>query len=148
VLLIFVARVVDVSLGTLRIICITRGYRKLSVLFAFLEITICVYSITSVVRYLDRFANVAAYAAGFAAGNWVGMWIEQKLALEAIRQSGGLAGHASDKNMLHYSRILRDREGLSVLPASTAGLIAMLDRHRQQSFNNDRYVVVITGRKA
>jgi uncharacterized protein YebE (UPF0316 family) len=80
-LLIFVARIMDVSLGTLRIICITRGYRKLSVLFAFLEITIWVYAITSVVRHLDNFANVAAYAAGFATGNWVGMWIEQKLAL-------------------------------------------------------------------
>lgn len=78
---IFAARVVDVSLGTLRIICLTREYRKLSVAFAFFEIVIWVYAITSVVSHLDRFANVAAYAGGFATGNWLGMWIEQRLAL-------------------------------------------------------------------
>jgi len=80
-LLIFVARVVDVSLGTLRIICVMRGYRRLSVLLAFFEIIIWVYAITSVVSHLDRFVNVVAYAGGFAAGNWLGMWIEQRLAL-------------------------------------------------------------------
>ena len=80
-LLIFVARVVDVSLGTLRIICVIRGYRRLSVLLAFFEIIIWVYAITSVVSHLDRFVNVVAYAGGFAAGNWLGMWIEQRLAL-------------------------------------------------------------------
>jgi len=80
-LLIFVARVVDVSLGTLRIICVMRGYRRLSVLLAFFEIIIWVYAITSVVSHLDRFVNVVAYAGGFATGNWLGMWIEQRLAL-------------------------------------------------------------------
>ena len=69
-------------------------------------------------------------------------------ALDAIRSSGGSAGYASDKSMLHYARVIREREGLSVLPASTAGLIALLDRHRQDPFSNDRYVVVVTGKKA
>ncbi|MBN2562923.1 MAG: pyridoxal-phosphate dependent enzyme [Phycisphaerae bacterium] len=73
--------------------------------------------------------------------------IDGDLALDAIRSSGGFAGHASDKNMLHFSRLLREREGFSVLPASTAGLIVLLDRHRQQPFPNDRYVVVLTGKK-
>ena len=40
----------------------------------------------------------------------------------AIRQSRGWAGNATDKNMMLYSRILREKEGLHVLPASTAGL--------------------------
>ncbi len=74
--------------------------------------------------------------------------IDGDLALAAIRSSEGFAGHASDRSMLHYSRMLREREGLSVLPASTAGLIAFLERHRQQPFANDRYVVVVTGKKA
>jgi threonine synthase len=74
--------------------------------------------------------------------------IDGELALTAIRESGGLAAYASDKSMLHYSKILREREGLSVLPASTAGLIAFLDRHRREPFPNDRYVVVITGKRA
>jgi threonine synthase len=74
--------------------------------------------------------------------------IDGDLALAAIRSSEGFAGHASDRSMLHYSRMLREREGLSVLPASTAGLIAFLERHRQQPLANDRYVVVVTGKKA
>ncbi len=43
--------------------------------------------------------------------------------------------------------MLRDKEGLSVLPASTAGLIALLDKHKKDDLPNDRYVVVLTGRK-
>ena len=59
----------------------------------------------------------------------------------------GYAGDATDKSMSLYSRILREREGLSVLPASTAGLIGLLERHRQEPFPGDRYVVVVTGKR-
>ncbi len=68
-------------------------------------------------------------------------------ALEAIRQTEGWASHASDKNMLYYSRLLREREGLNVLPASTAGLHALMERHHTSGLPSDRYVVVMTGRK-
>jgi threonine synthase len=74
--------------------------------------------------------------------------IDGDLALHAIRESGGSANYASDKSMLHFSKTLREREGLSVLPASTAGLIAFLDRHRRDPFSNDRYVILITGKRA
>jgi threonine synthase len=74
--------------------------------------------------------------------------IDGDLALHAIRESGGLASYASDKGMLHFSKTLREREGLNVLPASTAGLIALLERHRRDPFPNDRYVVLVTGKRA
>jgi threonine synthase len=74
--------------------------------------------------------------------------IDGELALAAIRESRGFAAYASDKAMTHYARILREREGLSVLPASTAGLIAYLDRHRREPFASDRYVVLVTGKRA
>jgi threonine synthase len=70
-----------------------------------------------------------------------------ELALQAIRQSGGWAGHASDRAMLQFARLLRGKEGVSPLPASTAGLIALLDQHNRAPLPNDRYVVVLTGRK-
>lgn len=73
--------------------------------------------------------------------------IDGDYALEAIRDSGGWGSYASDKNMMTFSKILREREGLSVLPASTAGLIALLDRHKKEPLTNDRYVVILTGRK-
>jgi threonine synthase len=70
------------------------------------------------------------------------------LALESVRNSGGWAGNASDKSMVSYSRLIREREGLSVLPASTAGLIAMLEVHKREPLLPDRYVVILTGRRS
>lgn len=74
--------------------------------------------------------------------------IDGDYALEAIRQTNGWAGNASDKNMRYFSRLIREREGLDVLPASTAGLIALIEQHRKKPLPNDRYVVVLTGRKS
>ena len=73
--------------------------------------------------------------------------IDGESALDAVRTSGGWAAYASDRMMASYSRMIRDSEGLNVLPASTAGLIALLEGHRREVLANDRYVVVLTGRR-
>jgi len=73
--------------------------------------------------------------------------IDGDLALDAIRGSGGWADDASDRSMLSWSRTLREREGLNVLPASTAGLMVLIERHRREALPGDRYVVVLTGRR-
>ena len=49
--------------------------------------------------------------------------------------------------MLGTARKLADQESLNVLPAATAGLIAILERHAEQPLPGDRYVAIITGRK-
>ncbi|NNE45053.1 MAG: threonine synthase, partial [Rhodothermales bacterium] len=72
---------------------------------------------------------------------------EGNLALTALRQTDGWAGNASDKNMQSYARAIREKEGLNVLPASMAGLIALLDRHHREPLPRDRYVAVLTGRR-
>jgi len=69
-------------------------------------------------------------------------------ALDAIRQTGGWASDASDKAMRTYSRLIREKEGLQVLPASTAGLIALMNKHAKEPLSADRYVAVLTGRKS
>ncbi|MBU0993485.1 MAG: pyridoxal-phosphate dependent enzyme [Proteobacteria bacterium] len=74
--------------------------------------------------------------------------IDGDYALYAIRETKGWAGDASDKKMRLFSRLIREREGLDVLPASTAGLIALVEQHKKDPLPNDRYVVVLTGRKA
>jgi threonine synthase len=74
--------------------------------------------------------------------------IDGEHALEAVRSSSGWAWNASDKTMLSYSKLLREREGLNVLPASTAGLSALLERHRSEPLPGDRYVAILTGRKS
>ena len=67
-------------------------------------------------------------------------------ALDAVRGSEGWAAYASDKSMRQYARSLREREGLSALPASMAGLIALLEGHQRDSLGSDRYVAIVTGR--
>ncbi len=69
-------------------------------------------------------------------------------ALAAIRNSHGWAAYASDRGMLTYTRMLREKEGLNVLPASTAGLLALLEQHRREALPGDRYVAILTGRKS
>ncbi|MCB0746146.1 MAG: pyridoxal-phosphate dependent enzyme [Ignavibacteriales bacterium] len=74
--------------------------------------------------------------------------IDGDLALEAIRNTNGWAADATDKAMLSYSKLIREKEGMFVLPASTAGLIALINKNNnKETINNDRFVVVLTGRK-
>ncbi len=73
--------------------------------------------------------------------------IDGDLALDSIRKSNGWAVNASDKKMLTYSKFIREREGLSVLPASTAALIALIEGHAKEALPNDRYVVLLTGKR-
>lgn len=74
--------------------------------------------------------------------------IDGDLALSAIRLTKGWAANATDKKLMYYSKVLRDKEGLHVLPASTAGIAALLEMNQNQSLPNDRYVAILTGRKA
>ena len=72
--------------------------------------------------------------------------IDGQAALDAIRGSQGFAADISDKRMKELARILRDEQGLSVQPAATAGLAALLALHEQSPLKPDRYVAVLTGR--
>jgi threonine synthase len=73
--------------------------------------------------------------------------IDGDLALEAVRLTEGWASYASDKNMMSYSKLIREKEGLSVLPASTAGLVALAERHKKEPLPIQRFVIMLTGRK-
>jgi uncharacterized protein YebE (UPF0316 family) len=79
--LIFMARVADVSLGTVRTVFVVRGMREFAAGIGFLEVTIWLLAISTVVQRLDAPLNVIAYAGGYATGNYVGVWLETKLAL-------------------------------------------------------------------
>lgn len=68
-------------------------------------------------------------------------------ALYAIRESGGNAYHISDEKMMKTASLLKAKEGLHVLPASTAGLIGLVKMHGQQNLEPDRYVAILTGKK-
>ena len=80
-LLIFCLRICDVTLDTLRIIFMTKGYRNLAPVIGFFEILIWVVAITRIMQNLDNWVCFIAYAAGFATGNYVGMLLDEKLAI-------------------------------------------------------------------
>jgi len=80
-LMIFFARIMDVSIGTVRIILVAKGYKKIAPIAGFFEVLIWIIAITRIVENLDNWICYIAYAGGFATGNFVGMIIEERLAL-------------------------------------------------------------------
>ena len=83
-LLIFFARVFDVTLGTLRIIFTSRGLRKLAPLLGFVETFIWIIAVSSLVKHAQNIAAYVGYASGFAIGTFVGMFLEDKLAMGTV----------------------------------------------------------------
>jgi uncharacterized protein YebE (UPF0316 family) len=81
VLLIFVMRCIDVSLGTLRMILTIQGRRSLSSLIGFVEVSIFITAVASVVAGPLSPLRILAYGGGFAAGTFLGVTIDRKLAL-------------------------------------------------------------------
>ncbi len=79
--LIFLARIADVSLGTMRILFVVRGSRRLAALLGFSEVFIWILVISQIMGDHTGLVHYIAYSAGFAAGNMVGITIESKLAL-------------------------------------------------------------------
>ncbi len=80
-LLIFLARICDVSIGTMRIIFVSKGKKYIAPFLDFFEVLIWITAISKIMQNLDNYINYVAYAAGFATGNYVGMIIEEKLAM-------------------------------------------------------------------
>jgi uncharacterized protein YebE (UPF0316 family) len=79
--LIFLARICDVSIGTMRIIFVSKGKRNIAPFLGFFEVLIWIIAISKIMQNLDNYVNYIAYAAGFATGNFVGMVIEERLAV-------------------------------------------------------------------
>ncbi|NUN13360.1 MAG: DUF2179 domain-containing protein [Myxococcales bacterium] len=78
---IVLARITDVSLGTLRTVAVITGRRYLAFLLGFCEILVWVFAVSKVVQNLDRPAFAVSYAFGFALGNFLGITIENRVAL-------------------------------------------------------------------
>jgi uncharacterized protein YebE (UPF0316 family) len=80
-LLIFFARIGDVSIGTVRIIFVSKGYRYLAPLLGFFEVFIWLMAITRILQNLDRWYYYIAYCGGFATGNFIGIILEERIAI-------------------------------------------------------------------
>lgn len=83
-LLIFFARVCDVSLGTIRIIFISKGIKYLAPVIGFFEILIWLLAIGQIMQNLTNIYYYFIYAGGFATGNLVGIILEEKLSIGTV----------------------------------------------------------------
>jgi uncharacterized protein YebE (UPF0316 family) len=123
---IFMIRVIDVSLGTLRTIMVFRGFRLLATGIAFFEVLLWILAVSQVLQNMGHWYLAVAYAGGFATGNYVGMWIDTKLALgselvraissnPAIRLAEHLRGNGFDVTELPGRSDAADVEVLLVV---------------------------------
>jgi len=80
-LMIFFIRIADVSLGTIRIVFVSRDLRTFSAVLGFLEVLIWLFAITQIMKDINNPVQYVAYAAGFGMGNYLGITIERKLSM-------------------------------------------------------------------
>lgn len=80
-LLIFFARIMDQSIGTMRLIFVSRGMKFLAPFLGFFEVIIWLLAVGQIMQHLDNWLCYIAYGAGFAMGNYIGITIEERLSL-------------------------------------------------------------------
>lgn len=83
-LLIFCARIIDVTIGTARVIFVSRGYRLLAASTGFFEVLIWLIAIGQIMQNLSNPMCYIAYASGFAMGNFIGITLTDKLSLGVV----------------------------------------------------------------
>lgn len=96
-LLIFFARIADVSMSTFRTLMVVQGRRVQAAVIGFFEIIIYVVVLGKVVNGLSDPGNLLAYALGFACGNFVGITIEEKVALGNLFAQVVLKGNENEE---------------------------------------------------
>ncbi|HPJ79351.1 MAG TPA: DUF2179 domain-containing protein [Prolixibacteraceae bacterium] len=84
-LLIFLARICDVTIGTMRIVMVAKGQKFWAPVMGFFEVLIWIITMSKVVQNLDNWLCYVGYAGGFATGNLVGLLLEEKLAMGIVK---------------------------------------------------------------
>jgi len=84
-LLIFCARICDVTFGTFRIVMVSKGQKILAPIFGFFEVLIWIVVIGNIMHNMDNWICIIAYASGYATGNYIGLLIEDKIAMGIVK---------------------------------------------------------------
>lgn len=82
--LIFFARILDVTIGTIRIIFVSRGVKLMAAFLGFFEVLIWLFAVGQIMQNLTNIACYIAFAGGFASGTFVGMLIEERIAMGTV----------------------------------------------------------------
>jgi uncharacterized protein YebE (UPF0316 family) len=80
-IVIFFSRVADVTIGTLRIVFVSKGWKRVAPLLGFFEVLIWIVAMSQILKYANNWPSYLAWAGGFAVGNYIGLWIEEQLAI-------------------------------------------------------------------
>jgi len=84
-LLILFARLIDVSLGTIRIILANKGIKLYSSVIGFFEVLVWLFAITTIMNNLTNVFSYVAYALGFSLGTYLGIILEEKISIGQVR---------------------------------------------------------------
>lgn len=82
--IIFLSRVLDVSIGTFRVQMIVRRKKLTAGVLGFFEVLIFILIVSKVIQDIGNWLNVIAYCGGFSIGNMVGIYISEKISKEII----------------------------------------------------------------
>jgi uncharacterized protein YebE (UPF0316 family) len=117
--LIFILRVSDMTLDTLRVLFVMRGKKKIAWVLGFFQSAIFVLAIGRVLTQLNNPLNIIGYAAGFATGNVVGMLIEERIAIGHImvniispRRGSAIVAHLRDNGYAVTELSGRGKDGM------------------------------------
>ena len=115
-LIIFVSRIGDVTLGTLRHVLTSRGHKNISPVLGFFEVLIWIIVVSQVMKQANNFACYIGWAGGFAMGNYIGLLIEEKIALglQIIR----IISHQDCSEMI--TQLQKANHGITVVDAQGA----------------------------
>lgn len=81
-LFIVFAKVIEVSMATVRMVLITKGERKIGAVIAFFEVSLWVILVSTVLdNIMENPLKIVAYALGFSLGNYIGSWVEEKIGI-------------------------------------------------------------------
>jgi len=156
--LIFLARIADVSIGTIRIILIAKGLKKIAPLLGFLESFIWIIAVSQIMLNLNNFYYYVAYSLGFATGTYVGIVLEEKLSLGFViirvityKDATELENHLRRHN---HSATVIDAKGQSgdvkvlflvIKRSNTTELISIIKAYNPNAFYTIEDVKFVSG---
>ena len=83
-IMIFFGRVIDVSLGTLRVIFVSKGAKNIAPFVGFFEVLIWIIIISQILARANDWIAYVSFAAGYATGSYVGIMIEKRIAYGVV----------------------------------------------------------------
>ena len=129
-IVIFFGRIIDVALGTLRIIFVSKGEKNKAPLIGFVEVFIWVVVISQILARANDMVAYLSYAAGYAAGNYIGLILENRIAYGIV-----------------LCRIYTQKNGIELIKALNKLNIGATMTHGEGSTNEVDIIETVVDRK-